>query len=93
MVKGLGPDGAMMELKRPKAEFRKRLSIAFFDIEDQSADEYLALGIPMAIKHDLEQDPYLNVFDPGDLAYEIKQSNYRDLKVPDRTRWSIGEAT
>ena len=64
MVMGYGPDGSLMELQRPKAEFRKRLSISFFTINDEDTDSYLALGIPLALKEDLQQDPYLNVFDP-----------------------------
>ncbi|RLA05133.1 MAG: hypothetical protein DRQ47_01970 [Gammaproteobacteria bacterium] len=82
-VQGLGPDGSMMVIERPKNKFRKRLAVTFFEIDDPSvSDEYLALGIPLAIKLDLQQDPYLNVYDASDLAYEIKQSNYRGLTVP-----------
>ena len=82
MIKGVGPDGSIIELERPKAEFSKRLAISFFNITDVNSDKYLALGIPLAIQHDLEQDPYLNIFDPSALSYEIKQSDYRGLKVP-----------
>ncbi|MFT5451199.1 MAG: tetratricopeptide (TPR) repeat protein [Enterobacterales bacterium] len=81
-VYGLGPDGSMIELRRPKAEFRKRLSIGYFTINDESSDKYLALGIPVALRYDLEQDPYLNVFDPTNVANEIKQSNFRGLNAP-----------
>ena len=81
-VFGIGPDGSMIELERPKDEFRKRLSIGYFTLNDENADKYLALGIPVALKYDLEQDPYLNTFSPTDTAYEIKQSNFRGLTVP-----------
>ncbi|MFT5522062.1 MAG: tetratricopeptide (TPR) repeat protein [Enterobacterales bacterium] len=81
-VYGLGPDGSMIELRRPKAEFRKRLSIGYFTINDENSDKYLALGIPVALRYDLEQDPYLNVFDPTNVASEIKQSNFRGLNAP-----------
>ena len=82
MIMGVGPDGIVIELERPKAEFRRRLAISFFDIKDDTKDEYLALGLPLAIKQDLEQDPYLNVHDPSELAPEIKRSDFRELKVP-----------
>lgn len=81
-VYGLGADGSMIELHRPKAEFRKRLSIGYFTINDESLDKYLALGIPVALRYDLEQDPYLNIFDPTNVAYDIKQSNFRGLNAP-----------
>ncbi|MCP3674462.1 MAG: tetratricopeptide repeat protein [Gammaproteobacteria bacterium] len=82
MIKGVGPDGTVIELERPKDEFRRRLAISFFDIKDDTKDEYLALGLPLAIQQDLQQDPYLNIFDPSQLAPEIKRSDFRDLKVP-----------
>ena len=81
-IYGLGPDGSMIELHRPKAEFGKRLSIGYFTINDEDSNKYLALGIPLALRYDLEQDPYLNTFDPTNFAYEIKQSNFLGLTAP-----------
>ncbi|MCP4273300.1 MAG: tetratricopeptide repeat protein, partial [Gammaproteobacteria bacterium] len=82
MITGVGPDGSIIERKRPKAEFRRRVAISFFDIKDDTQDKYLALGIPLAIEKDLRQDPYLNVIEPSDLARPLKRSDYRGLKAP-----------
>ncbi len=82
MITGVGPDGSIIERERPKAEFRRRVAISFFDIKDDTQDKYLALGIPLAIEKDLRQDSYLNVYEPSDLARPIKRADFRGLKVP-----------
>jgi len=82
MITGVGPDGSIIERERPKAEFRRRLAINFFDVKDDTQDKYLALGIPLAMQLDLRQDPYLNVYEPSDVARPIKRSDFRGLKVP-----------
>ncbi|MCP4413885.1 MAG: hypothetical protein GY808_15105 [Gammaproteobacteria bacterium] len=39
MITGVGPDGSIIERERPKAEFRRRLAISFFDIKDETQDK------------------------------------------------------
>ncbi len=82
MIQAMGPDGEMIQLERPKAEFRKRLAISYFTIDDVDLDEYLALGIPLAIETDLRQDPYITAYVPTNMATEIKKSDFTDLHVP-----------
>jgi len=72
-------DGNSVERVVPKSEFRKRLTIFFFDAEDpDSATGWLQWGIPLALDADLTQDMFFQTTTVEEFAGDLKEAGYPD---------------
>ena len=73
-------EGTSVQRRIPKAEFRKRLGIFYFDAD--SADRVardLAYGIPEALAIDLLQDLYIDLRSPASFRDRLREEGRRDL--------------
>jgi len=72
-------EGNSVERVVPKPEFRKRLTIFFFDAEDpDSATGWLQWGIPLALDADLTQDMFFQTTTVEEFAGDLKEAGYPD---------------
>ncbi len=86
-------DGNTVERVVPKSEFRKRVTIFFFDSEseDTTAD-WLQYGIPLALDADLEQDLFIQTTTGESFAADFKKLGYPSgIGLPLNVRRKLAE--
>jgi tetratricopeptide (TPR) repeat protein len=72
--------GVASERVVPKAEFRKRVAVFFFDSEEaDSAAHWVGYGLPIAVFYDLFQDEFLDLRMPVQFAERLRQAGFDDL--------------
>jgi len=72
-------DGNSVERVVPKSEFRKRLTVFFFDAEDpDSTVDWLQYGVPLALDADLTQDLFFQTTTAETFAAELEEAGYPD---------------
>ncbi len=86
-------EGNSVERVVPKSEFRKRLTIFFFDAEDpDSTTDWLQYGVPLAIDADLLQDMFFQTTTAETFAADLEEAGYADgLGVPLTLRRQLAE--
>jgi tetratricopeptide (TPR) repeat protein len=73
-------EGVETERVIPKTEFRKRITLFFFEAEPaDTAAAWLQYGLPIAVLTDLSQDQFLNLRTPGIFADRLRESGYEGL--------------
>jgi tetratricopeptide (TPR) repeat protein len=64
----------------PKAEFRKRVALFYFDADPaDSLSRLMAYGIPDALNIDLLQDLFVDLRVPGNFRDQLREAGLRDL--------------
>jgi tetratricopeptide (TPR) repeat protein len=73
-------EGVETERVVPKTEFRKRLTVYFFDAEpEDTASTWLQYGLPMAVLTDLAQDQFLDLRVPILFPDRLREAGFEDL--------------
>jgi tetratricopeptide (TPR) repeat protein len=73
-------EGVETERVVPKTEFRKRLTVYFFDAEpEDTASTWLQYGLPMAVWSDLSQDQFLDLRIPILFPYRLREAGFEEL--------------
>jgi len=73
-------EGVETERVIPKSEFRKRITLYYFDAEPaDTAAAWLQYGLPIAILTDLTQDQFLNLRTPALFADRLRQAGFEGL--------------
>lgn len=77
-------EGIEMERVVPKTEFRKRLTVYFFDAEHgDTAATWIQYGLPVALFSDLVQDQFLDIRIPVLFSDRLREAGFEELvKVP-----------
>jgi len=79
----LDEEGKSIERMVPKSQFRK--SIGFFYFKNNSENpslNWLAPAIPLALQHDISQDPYIDARESLELVEEITRNKADINKLP-----------
>ena len=73
-------EGVAVERIVPKAEFRKRVAVFFFDVEDSdTAAQWAGYGLPIAVAQDLIQDEFMDLRMPVLFADRVREAGFDDL--------------
>jgi len=73
-------DGVESERVVPKTEFRKRLTVYFFDAEpEDTASTWLQYGLPMAVLSDLDQDHFLDLKAPIHFPDRLREAGFGEM--------------
>jgi tetratricopeptide (TPR) repeat protein len=73
-------DGNVVERVIPKAEFRKRITVFYFDADESDARaHWLGYGIPAALTIDLHQNLFIDQRGPGQYRDPLREAGFRAL--------------
>jgi tetratricopeptide (TPR) repeat protein len=73
-------EGVEAERVVPKTEFRKRLTVYFFDAEpEDTAATWLQYGLPMAVLTDLAQDQFIDLRAPILFSDRLREAGFGEL--------------
>jgi len=73
-------DGVEAERVVPKTEFRKRITVYFFDAEPtDTAAAWLQYGLPVALQADLYQDQFIDLRIPIHFSDRLRDASFEEL--------------